>query len=198
MLASISKNKLLSIIQRFAAVEAVGPSAVRGQPKSTIDIVRGYLGRIDLRRIPKSQLSFRRWLNLHTARIERSLPKDNRKARRRWGVARKTLNLFLRTCFYNHYLRGAYGFARIGRCLEVPIDSVVARKLREDPGPSCVPSWKGLGGLDKSKNEEFQQCAREYAQDCNLPLTVFLDNYLWLLGRGEGKNRRVRRRARAV
>lgn len=176
----ISKRKLLALIQQYAAVDAVGPSAVRGQPRKTVERIRGYLGKMNLNRMPQgTREDFARWLDLHTGRIQRRLPNSKKP----WGIARKTLNLFLRTCLYNHYLRKEYGFARVGRWLEVPLDSVVARELRRDAGRGVLPRWRGLEWLDQQDSEKFQEHAREYASACKLPITVFLDNYLWLHGR---------------
>ena len=122
-------------------------------------------------------------INLHTGRIQRTLPGS----RKPWGVARKTLNLFLRSCFYNYYLRKAYGLAEVGRWLEVPLDSVVARELKQDARRGALPRWQrrgalprwqGLGRLNREDSEKFQEYARVCAAACNLPVTVLLDNYL--------------------
>ena len=184
----ISKKMLLTLIQQFVAVDSVGTSAVRGQPAGTVLAIRKYLGMMNLDRLPRNdRQDFARWLDLHTGRIQRKLP--NR--RRPWGIARKTLNLFLRSCFYTHELRKAYGMAKAARRLEVPLDSLVAKGLREDAGKHNVrlPRWRGLKRLTPVESEEFQKHAREYAAGCKLPAPVFLDNYLWLRGRGGGSAR---------
>jgi len=176
----ISKAKLLAIIQQFTAIDAVGPSAVRGQRPKTAAKIQSYLGKMDLGKAPRNnRQDFLRWLDLHTGRIQRKLPSS----RKRWGVARKTLNLFLRSCFYNHYLRRAYALNKIGPWLEVPLDSVVARELRHDAGKGVLPRWQGLGQLQQHQSQEYQEHARDYAAACKLPVTIFLDNYLWLHGR---------------
>ena len=176
----ISQKTLLALIQRFTAVDAVGPSAVRGQRPKTAKKIQGYLAKMNLRRIQRSsRRRFLRWVDLHTGRIQRNLGSS----RKRWGVARKTLNLFLRSCFYNHDLREEYGLAKVGPWLEVPLDSVVARELRNDAGRGVLPRWEGVGRLKPKDSEEYQKHARAYATACKLPATVFLDNYLWLRGR---------------
>jgi len=182
----ISKKKLLSLIQQFTAVDSVGSSAVRGQPEGTVLAIREYLGRMDLGRLPRrDRWDFARWLDLHTGRIQRQLPNHLKP----WGIARKALNLFLRSCFYNHELRKAYGMTRASQWLEVPLDGVVARELRRDARKQKVvlPRWKGLEGLTPGDSEKYQTHARDYAAACELPAPVFLDNYLWLLGRGSGE-----------
>lgn len=181
MLKKVSKSDLLALIQEFTAIDAIGVSAVRGQPKGTKRAIESYLGKkLNLGRIPHStRQDFKRWLDRHTERIQDRLPNPKKP----WGIARKSLNLFLRTCFYNHYLRRAYGLAKIGRWLEVPLDSVVARELKKGTSRGVLPRWKGLENVDQEDSERYQARAREYARACELPATVFLDNYLWLHGR---------------
>lgn len=179
----VSKRKLLALIQEFTAVSAVGASAVRGQPKNTVKGIREYLGKMNLCRMPKSdQKDFRRWLDLHTGRIQRKLPTP-------WGIARKALNLFLRSCFYTHDLRRKHGFECVRRWLEVPLDSVVARELRKEARKRNIvlPKWNGLGDSHlQDKSDTFQSYARAYAAACKLPATVYLDNVLWIPGRLKG------------
>jgi len=130
----------------------------------------------------ESRQDFERWLNLHTGRIQRRLPNPGKP----WGIARKTLNLFLRLCFYIHYLRKEYGFGKVAQWLEVPLDGVVARELKRDARKAKVrlPPWNGLGDPRlQQKSEDFQRHARAFAAACKLPATVLLDNYLWLHGR---------------
>lgn len=42
------------------------------------------------------------------------------------------MNIFLRDCFYNAYLRDAYGLAVAEPWFEVPLDSVVAEGLKKN------------------------------------------------------------------
>jgi hypothetical protein len=176
----ISERKLLALIQQFAAVDAVGTSAVRGQPAGTKAAIQQYLAKIRLSGIPNGTCSaFKAWLDHHTKCIQRKLPNPSAP----WGIARKTLNLFMRACYYNHYLRSRYGLGKIGRWLEVPLDGVVARGLKKDAGRGVLPRWAGLERLEQQDSDEFQKHAREYASACKLPVTIFLDNYLWLHGR---------------
>jgi len=176
----ISKKKLLALIQQFTAVDAVGTSAVRGQPRGTKAAIQDYLAKLRLSGIPKnSRSAFKAWLDRHTKSIQQKLPNPDRP----WGVSRKALNLFLRACFYNHYLRRTYGLGKIGQRLEVPLDSIVVRELKRAAGRGKLPRWAGLERLEQRDSEKFQEYAREYAAACDLPVTVFLDNYLWLHGR---------------
>lgn len=176
----ITRKQLLALIQKFTAIDAVGPSAIRGQPKGTAKVIQEYLGRMDLSRaLQNTRQGFDRWLDLHTARLRRKLPNPAQP----WGIARKTLNLFLRSCFYNHYLRRAYRLAEIGQWLEVPLDSVVAEELRNRVGTDVLRPWPTLKHLTPEESREYQRHARAYAASRRLPATVFLDNYLWLSGR---------------
>ena len=176
----ISKKQLLAIIQEFEAVSAIGSSTVRGQPSGTADACREFFGKLDLTKVPRrSQLLFNKWLNHQTRRLQRRLPNPNRP----WGIARKTLNLFLRSCFYNRFLCENYRLDRTGLWLEVPLDGVVARGLRKHAGRGRLPDWPGLSWLDPERSEAFQKHALDYAAEKGLPARVFLDNYLWLLGR---------------
>jgi len=176
----ISRKQLMKIIQEFEAVSAVGPSAVRGQPSGTVDVCRKFLKKVNLMEIPRrSPVLFRKWLNHKTRLLQRKLPNPDRP----WGIARKALNLFLRSCFYNRFLYERYRLNCIASWLEVPLDSVVAKKLKEHAGHGMLPKWFGLGGLTPKDSDTFQQHALEYAKEKGLPARVFLDNYLWLLGR---------------
>ena len=180
MTGRISKKQLMAIIQEFEAVSAVGASTVRGQPSGTADACREFFSRIDLTKVPRrSQALFDKWLNDQTRRLQRKLPNPDRP----WGIARKTLNLFLRSCFYNRFLCERYRLDRAEPWLEVPLDGVVARGLRKHAGRGRLPDWPGLAWLTPERSETFQQHALDYAAEMGLPARVFLDNYLWLLGR---------------
>lgn len=180
MRKTISKKELLALIQEFAAIDSVSTSAVRGQPRKTKKVIQEYLATVRLGRIPhRTRHDFEAWLDRQTEHIQHGLAGREKP----WGIARKTLNLFLRLCFYIHYLRREYGLAKVGRWLEVPLDGLVARELRKDAGRGVLPRWKGLKRLKQEDSERYQEHAREYAAACKLPVPVFLDNYLWLRGR---------------
>lgn len=174
------KRRFLALIQKFAAVQAVGPSAVRGQPKGTLKKIHAYLGRLRLDRLAgMDRTDYARWLGAHTQYLRRKL--GGRKEQ--WGVARKAMNLFARQCLYNTYLSRAFHLAWLQRHMETPLDSVVARGLKkeaEEAGRAMPSRWKGLVGLDSKASEEFQDEARKCARDVGVRCRVFLDNYLWL------------------
>lgn len=176
----ISKAQFLRMIQQFAAVEAVGTSAVRGQPAGTKKAIQNILARTDLNRMPRrSRAQFERWLDRQTIRIQRGLPSRAKP----WGIARKTLNLFLRDCLYNHFLRTTYNFPAVEDWLEVALDGVVAGALKRSADRGALPRWLGLGHVTRDASDRFQAYAEDLADRLGLPARVYLDNYLWLANR---------------
>ena len=182
---------LLARIKHFVVVDAVGISAVRGQHKGTRRAVIKYLKRIDLSHIPRRSASFTKWLDAQTECLRQRLPGAKYSNLKLWGVARKVLNLFLRGCLYNHYLHGKYRLDRIQTLLEIPLDSVVANKLKDKAARADKASlprrWPGLKHLTHADSDQYQKYAAELAKKMNLPAIVFLDNYLWLANRGGRK-----------
>ena len=175
-----SRNDLIATIQRFTAVECIGPSALRGQGTGVISATRGYLAGLKLGRIPqRSHGRFDAWLDRHTETLLDTLPV----AGRPWGAARKGLNLFLRASLYNYYLREAHALGMIEPWLEIPLDSVTANALKRDAGRGALPQWPGLKHLTPEASAEFQAYAGTLAKQMHLPARVFLDNYLWLANR---------------
>src|SRR5262249_19224548 len=63
-----------------------------------------------------------------------ALDEETLKLKRRirsWGLARKVLNIFLRGCLYNAYLREHYHLDRAEPWFEIPLDKIVAVRLQE-------------------------------------------------------------------
>jgi hypothetical protein len=169
---------LLRQIREFTAYDSVGVTALRGQARGTRATAIDYLKKIDLSTIPRRKVQFGRWLNDHTQHLRGELPLSQANSERLWGVARKALNLFLRGCLYNHYLRDRYRLANIETLLEVPLDSRVAGELI-DQG-NCSTPWRGLKKLTPAQSESFQKCSGELAGRKKLQSVVFLDHTLWL------------------
>ena len=174
-------SDLPHVIKQFIAIAAVGTGTVRGQRRGVQAALRKYLSKLDLRRVPKAPRDFRQWLDRKTKGALRAMEGVARG--RPWGLARKGVNLFLRDCLYNYYLRREYGLARMGPWLEIPLDSVVAgelRKLAKKAGRGPLPVWRGLKRLTPEENARFQDFAFWYARKkVGLSAVVFLDNYLW-------------------
>lgn len=180
MLKTISKDQLLQAIQEFAAIEAVGTSAVRGQPAKTKKVIQKVLMAADLNAIPRrSQPKFEKWRNQLTECVQRKLPNPDKP----WGIARKAVNLFLRDCFYNHYLREEYGLAAVEQWLEVPLDGVVSRAFCREAGRGELPRWRGLGRVTPGDSVRFQEFAKWLAGRVGLQARIFLDNVVWLRNR---------------
>ena len=175
-----SKIDLISMIQQFTAVDSVGVSAMRNQGPGVLKAVQRYLSPLQLDDIPvKSENEFGVWLAGQTEGLLRAMPLDTRP----WGTARKALNLFLRGCLYNHYLRRHYRLDHIEHWLEIPLDSVTAKALKREAGRGQLPQWPGLKHLRKQTSDKFQAYARTYSESVGLPARIFVDNYLWLKNR---------------
>jgi len=181
----MSNKKFLAAVHEFTAIQAVGPSAVRGQPKGTLETIRAYLGRLHLDRLAgMDRIDYARWLDVHTRHLQQKLQPLQKKSRgqeKQWGVARKAINLFIRSCLYNKYLSTEFRLTRVQRHMEIPLDSAVARGLRKRARAERrrLPPWQGLIELESEASRQFQDFAEEYARDEELPGRVLLDTYLW-------------------
>jgi len=130
-------------------------------PKGTIKAARKYLAGLKLSSFSKkTEAEFRTVLNRATHRFVRKLP---RKAKR-WGAARKFINIFLRGIVYNRYLCKHYDLYRLERWLELPLDSHVAKCLSSEKGGEILPKWKTVIGLDRKTNRKYQKFAAEVAK----------------------------------
>lgn len=189
MTKRISRKELLATIQEFEATCAIAAGTVRGQPSSTVKKCRKFLTKLALADIScDTQEPFNEWLDEQTESLRRKLPKSKKrrkrpKCKKPWGIARKALNVFLRNCLYNRFLCEENRLKRIEKWLEIPLDSIVAKKLRQHAGRGQLPQWPGLQDLEQDDSAQFQRHALEYAKELGLPARVFLDNILWLQGR---------------
>ena len=169
-------DDFITTMQRRTGVTAVGPSALRGQGKGVLKAAQSYLGAINLRGIPAAtSKEYERWLDHHTEKLLDRLPVKNRP----WGAARKALNLCMRDVLYNRYLSDHFGLSAIEPWMEVPLDSAVAKGLKEHAGRGKLPQWPGLKNLEADISKEFQTYAKEYAKQRGMA-RVHLDVYLWL------------------
>jgi hypothetical protein len=174
-------EKFIIDLKKFTAVTAVGVQALRRQGVGVIGSIQKYLDALDLSQTTslKDQDEFIRWLDEVTDALVDKYEVS-------WGAARKAINLFLHACFYNRYLYVEYGLDRLETWLEIPLDQVIAGQLRKErrkkAGRGLLPPWSGLGGLDKKKSEQFQECASQMATDEKLS-RVHLDVGLWVNNR---------------
>lgn len=178
-------GNFIHAMHQRTAVTAVGPSAMRGQGKGVLEATQDYLAKLNLASIPKStQNDFLHWLDRATESLLTKLPIKNRP----WGAARKAINLFLRDLLYNQYLNDHFEFGQIESWLEVPLDSAVAKGLKERAGRAQLPQWPRLKRLKQDVSEQFQAFAADYAATHNIH-RVHLDIYLWL----ENRKPRIRK-----
>lgn len=111
------------------------------------------------------ETKYRRHLNAATQALASKLPGPNT-----WGLARKLVNMFLRDCAYNAYLRSAYGLGRSEAFMEVPLDSFTIKEIGRQAG---LPPVK-LGMLSQEVSDQYQRAARDWAKQ-RKHRTVHLD-----------------------
>jgi len=150
------RGNLTKAIKTRTAVVAVGPSAARGQgARGVVGALRTALDAVPLARFSRSrQSSFAGSLEASTRQVMTALPRPARS----WGLARKCLNIFLRVCFYNAYLRDAYGLAVTEAWFEVPIDSVVALGLKKHLAVA-LPRWPGVKRVTPDLSARYHEGA---------------------------------------
>ncbi len=136
------------------------------------DYVKGLLGAANPR-------TFENTLEYTTEALSAYLPRGH------WGSARKFLNIFLRDCFYNSYLRKHYKLSeRWGSFLEVPLDRQVANRLFNDwinlrRQANQLPQWAGVVNLTEVNSEIYQAAAKEIAEKKYSFHRVHLDLVYW-------------------
>jgi hypothetical protein len=172
----VHMNSLIEQMQIWVAHSSVASSTVRGQKQGLVRRMRSLLAETDLSRYSKCHPSrFASLLDAETNRIYRKMPP----ASQHWGIARKTLNIFLRCAAYNVYLRERYDLRRLEPAFELPLDSLTANGLRRVSPRGTLPRWTRLTDVTPEINERFQDRARVIASERGL-YRVHLDLFLWL------------------
>ena len=172
--ATLRLRCLHQIRSRIARV-AVGPSTVRGTPRGTAQAARRFLAQVPLRSFrARNRVAFVKSLDRETTRLQAALPARGR----RWGVARKLLNIYLRDCVYSAHLRSAYSLGQIEPFCEVPLDSITAKKLRGSADGAALPAWPGVGRLTPTVSAHYQAVATQIARARKLRV-VHLDAFWW-------------------
>jgi len=139
-----------------AARISTGASATRGQGRGVSQAARRFLSNLNLRYFATSrERLFRSRLDEATRHLTRALPRDTRS----WGLARKVLNIFLREALYTSYLAQYSGIAKAERFLEVPLDSITAKRLQEHAGRGGLPRWAGVKHLATKDSDQYQTLA---------------------------------------
>jgi hypothetical protein len=138
-----------------------------------VESARGFLGSLRLGDFGTTdERAFAQRLELATGGLREILPK----AARNWGLARKLLNIFLRDSLYTVYLTTEHGLDVAEPFLEVPLDSITAKRIRGKV--PTVPRWPGVKHLDPSISAAYQQAALSLARQYGVA-RVHLDTYWW-------------------
>jgi hypothetical protein len=179
----VREQTLLSLpqaIQRHVALVSISATTVRGKGnRGAVAAARGFLAVLPLRSFGVSnEVRFQEALDAATRNLLRNLPKGARS----WGLARKSLNIFLRDAFYNGLLASTYGLASSAPFYEIPLDGIVAHELRRRAGRGRLPTWLGVKRLTPTMSETYQTFALEHSRKLNIE-RVYLDTYLWVEGR---------------
>ena len=173
----MNQDAFIANVQKFTAISAVGVSALRRQGVGIIGRIQEHLGSVDLTALGQSRIEpdFRGWLDEQTRTLVRAYHV-------RWGAARKALNLFLRDCLYNKYLSARYRLDHLETWMEIPLDSIVTKHLKQDAGWGRLPIWRGLRQLTETESQRFQNHANEMASRQQMA-RVHLDVGIWLNNR---------------
>lgn len=166
----VVEHELLGPIQHLVARYSVCRT-FRGQPSGTEAAAYRFLHRLDLGPFgTRDRDSFSAVLDEAAEALQVKLPSGS------WGFARKCVNIFLRDCLYNVYLREHYQLGRAEYFFEVVLDSIVAKQIRAvDTG---FPKWPSIKDLDCSTSELYQSAAAEIAE-ANGYARVHLDAVWW-------------------
>lgn len=143
----VEEHGLLGPMQHLVARYSVSRT-FRGQPSGTEAAAYEFLRSLDLRPFGTSDPDrFRSVLDEASNDLQIKLPG------RSWGFARKGLNVFLRDCLYNVYLREQNRLDQAEYFFEVVLDSIVAKQIRAvDPG---FAKWPSIKHLDCSTSELY-------------------------------------------
>lgn len=96
---------------------------------------------------------------------------------RRWGRARKGLNIFLRDCLYTVHIRKAYRLDQAEQFFELPLDSIIGARLAKESG-GALPRWKTVRALTRDLSDEYQKMALRVARKEKVA-RVHLDAIWW-------------------
>lgn len=170
----VNERRFLKMIQHRTARVAVGASATRGQgAKGIVAAAREFMGDLPLAPFGTSdQMAYARQLDAATLGLKDFLPWGAKT----WGLSRKLLNIFLRDCFYTTYLARAYNLKAAERFMEIPLDSITAKGIREKD--RALPRWTGVKYLDQAVSAAYQAAALMLAEKRGMA-RVHLDADFW-------------------
>ena len=168
------KAKLVQQMQSYVAETCVGASAIRNQGGSgLVQGAREYFKTVDLASIPTDESRIGPWLEHHTDALLLKFPVGARK----FGTARKALNLFLRSASYNCCLNRAFHLDSVLPLLEVPLDSYAAKHLLTHD-PAIATKWVGLKTVTRAEHAKYQLAALALAESWQV-LRVDLDVFFY-------------------
>ena len=180
-------RQLVENLRLRTAELAVAAATVRGAgAKGVTRAARAALKSVPLRRFRvRSRSAFERVLESQTRRIQARLPRGAR----HWGVARKVLNIFLRSVVFHRHLCSAYGLERTEGWLELPLDRHVAEGVRQPYAGTGLPPWKTIKGPTPAVSAAYQEAGRSIAAVRGAQ-PVHLE-YYWWRNAGHFRNRRT-------
>ena len=122
--------------------------------------------------------SFSKALDSTTESLQSEFPL----AAKRWGLARKVLNIFLRDCLYTTYLNEAFRLNEAEELFELPLDSITAKELTRVAGRKVLPPWPGVIHVTPTLSTAYQAVASAEAVKRGIA-RVHLDAIWWSVGR---------------
>lgn len=166
---------LLLAFQARAARGALGVTTMRSAgAKDAVRAGRVFLSEIDLSAFRTAGSSrFLDALDGTTDGLQQAFPRYAR----HWGLARKGLNIFLRDCLCNVYLRDAYSLQMAEPFYEVPLDLNTGTRLHQLSHGS-LPEWATVRDLTREVSDEFQALAARIAEERGIA-RVHLDAIWW-------------------
>ncbi|MCC6906311.1 MAG: hypothetical protein IT430_00090 [Phycisphaerales bacterium] len=182
---NLTEPDLVAITQEYIAVDMTGGTALRNQEPGVVAGIRTGLCKITLAGVAETIDTgmYERWLDDQTDALLHSVDVKVRVSTRPWGTARKALNLFMRGCVCDHLLRAAHHLDRVEAAAELPLDGVVAIRLKQLAGRGRLPEWPGLKHLTRDDHRLFQIFAAQEAERRGMRARIYLDYLLWLRAR---------------
>jgi hypothetical protein len=168
--------EFLKQLRRFTASAMISYSALRNQGASgVVQRARAFCTEVsleDLRQLNGPE--YASWLDLRTQELQRCFPRGARK----WGPARKALNIFMRSISYTTPLAVEYELERILPHLEVPLDRDVGTRLRKEREGATLPAWESIISLTEARSQDFQDVAYRVARRMGVH-RADLDVFYW-------------------
>jgi hypothetical protein len=166
-------------MQRYVANVGITASALRNAGDSGfVSAARAFLANLDLKPLAEMQpLDYPKWLNDQTQALMEKFPI------KLWGLARKSVNIFMVMASLNRFLCAEYGLDRFENALEVPMDNIVVKELRRFGQTRKIIEPKefpvfAIKTLDSTNSEKYQKVAERMAQELGIPRGR-LDVRLW-------------------